>query len=60
LRTGHSYNDSAFCAKLTSEKRNGEFTLQTHLAFADYEKVFDIVERQIFILEAIHQMIYYR
>jgi hypothetical protein len=40
FRKGTSCIDSAFCMKLSFEKRR-EFNLETHFAFVDYEKAFE-------------------
>ena len=46
FRKGRSSTDPTFCLKLLIEKR-GEFNLETHLLFIDYEKAFYNIERQI-------------
>ena len=46
FRKGWSCTDPTFCLKLLIEKR-GEFNLETHLLFIDYEKAFDNIQRQI-------------
>jgi hypothetical protein len=53
FRRGRSCSDSYFSLKLIIEKHR-EFNIETHLAFIDYEKAFDDVNRNtlLYILAA--------
>jgi len=46
FQKGWSCTDPTFCLKLLIQKTR-EFNLESHLLFIDYEKAFDIIQRQI-------------